>query len=69
MKNYIFQTDIHCKNCVTKLEKVLQNKKEVNHFEIDEKQKILRIEGEIIDIQDFEDKIFNETQVYIEYIK
>lgn len=69
MKNYQFRTDIHCNGCVTKIEKILKNQKNIHSWKIDINSKILEIQGEIQDIPKFEDQIFEQTQVYIEEIK
>lgn len=69
MKNYQFKTDIHCKSCISKIESFLQKKQEIKTWKIDLDTKILKIEGEISDIQDFENAIFEQTQVYVEEIQ
>ncbi len=69
MKIYRFKTDIHCNGCITKLEKELQNHKEVSTWKIDINTKELKISGDILDIEQFENQIFERTQIYIEAIK
>lgn len=69
MKTYQFKTDIHCKSCVTKIEKTLQNQENIHSWKVDWNTKILQIQGDIQDVPAFEDKIFEQTQVYIEQIK
>ncbi len=68
MKSYQFKTDIHCNGCVAKIEKALQNQKNIDSWKIDLNSKILKIHGDIHDVQSFEDDIFEKTQVYIEEI-
>ncbi len=69
MKNYHFKTDIHCKGCLSKIEKALQNQKNIDSWKVDWNSKILEVQGDIQDIQNFEDTIFEQTQVYIEEVK
>jgi len=68
MKTYRFNTDIHCKNCVSKVEKFLNKFDTISNWNIDESTKILEIQGYIDDLSLFEDKFFEETQVYTEII-
>lgn len=69
MNTYFFKTDIHCKGCVSKLEKALLNKRNVQSWKINLDTKILEIQGDIQDLQAFEDQVFEQSQVYIEQIK
>ncbi len=69
MKNYLFKTDIHCKSCLSKIEKLFNNQPEIKDWRVDWNTKILEITANIQDIHRFEDWVFENTQVYIEEIK
>lgn len=67
-KTYHFIADMHCKSCEAKLHQALKDLAYIQNYIIDFEDKTLTVHGNILDLNQFENMIFQKTHVFIEQL-